>query len=128
MTPDQKCLVATNLLPDGVATDPQLAAVVSIIDTDSLQHSTVVLPPGSTSVQGVCVSPDGRWAYVVHTLARFNLPITQLERGWVNTYALSVIEIAARRRAATLLLDDLTQGAASPFAVVIVRGRTPAVD
>ena len=121
LTPDEKCLVATNLLPDGAATDPQLAAVVSIIDTSSLQHSTVVLPPGPQRFKASASVRTGRWAYVVHTLARFNLPITQLERGWVNTYALSIIEIAARRRVATLLLDDLTQGAASPFAVVISR-------
>ena len=119
VTPDERFVVATNLLPDGAGTDPTLAAVVSLLDTATLtQTATVRLPAGSTSVYGVCVSPDGRWAYVVHTLGRFNLPITQLERGWVNTYALSLIDVAGAQRLATLLLDDLTQGAANPFAVV----------
>jgi mono/diheme cytochrome c family protein len=69
-------------------------------------------------VQGVCISPDGKWAYVVHGLGRFNLPITQLERGWVNTFALSIIDVAKGSRLATMLLDDLTQGAADPHSLV----------
>jgi len=69
-------------------------------------------------VTGVCTSPDGRWAYVVHTLGRFNLPITQLERGWVHTYALSILDLPAGKLRATLLLDDLGGGAADPWAVV----------
>ncbi|MFV1967046.1 MAG: beta-propeller fold lactonase family protein [Pirellulaceae bacterium] len=119
VTPNGQTLVVTNLLPDGVGTDPTLSAVVSIIDAASLkQTSTIKLPPGSTSVNGVCTSPDGKWAYVVHGLGRFNLPITQLERGWVSTYALTIIDLAQPKRLATLLLDDLTRGAADPFSVV----------
>ena len=67
---------------------------------------------------------DGKWAYVVHGLGRFNLPITQLERGWVNTYALTIIDIAAGKRLTTMLLDDLTQGAADPHGVVCSKDGT----
>jgi YVTN family beta-propeller protein len=119
VTRDEKHVVVTNLLALGLGTDPTLSAEVSIIDTAKLETAaTVKLPPGSTMVQGACVSPDGKWAYVVHGLGRFNLPITQLERGWVNTYALSILDIAAGSRLATMLLDDLTQGAADPHSVV----------
>jgi YVTN family beta-propeller protein len=65
------------------------------------------------------MSPDGRWAYAVHALGRFNLPITQLERGWVHTYALSIVDLAAAKILATVLLDDLTGGSADPWAVVV---------
>lgn len=111
VTSDERRVVVANLLPVGVGTDPKLAAEVSVIDAEKLAilgHAK--LPPGSSCVRGVCVSPDGKWAYVVHGLGRFNLPITQLERGWVNTFALSIIDIASCSRAATMLLDDLTQG------------------
>ena len=119
VTPDEKHIVVANLLALGLGTDPTLSAEVSIIDAAKLETAaTVKLPPGSTMVQGVCISPDGKWAYVVHGLGRFNLPITQLERGWVNTYALSIIDIAKGSRLATMLLDDLTQGAADPHSVV----------
>lgn len=67
---------------------------------------------------GVWIHPNGKWAYVVHVLGRFDLPITQLEEGWVHTSALSVIDLAAGVRLATVLLDSLTQGAADPWAVI----------
>lgn len=119
VTPDEKHIVVTNLMALGRGTDPTLSAEVSIINTDTLAPATgVKLPPGSTMVPGVCVSPNGKWAYVVHGLGRFNLPITQLERGWVNTFGLSIIDIANGSRLATMLLDDLTQGAADPHSVV----------
>ncbi len=119
VTPDEKHIVVTNLMALGRGTDPTLSAELSVISTDTLAPATnVKLPPGSTMVPGVCISPDGKWAYVVHGLGRFNLPITQLERGWVNTFALSIVDIAQGSRLATMLLDDLTQGAADPHSVV----------
>ncbi|HID24413.1 MAG TPA: c-type cytochrome [Planctomycetaceae bacterium] len=119
VTPDESRVVVTNLLPVGVPSDPTLASEVTIIDAKALKLAAhVKLPPGSTAAFGLCLSPDGKWAYVVHGLARFNLPITQLERGWVNTYALSVIDVPAARRYVTVLLDDLSQGAANPHSIV----------
>ncbi len=119
VTPDERFAVVTNQLPLGRSTDPMLAAEVSVVNLETLAVSaTVKLPPGSSLVNGVCASPDGKWAYAVHGLGHFNLPMTQLERGWVNTYALSIIDIAQGKRLATVLLDDLMQGAADPFAVV----------
>ncbi len=120
VTPDETRIVVGNYMPRGRGTDPELAAEVTILDAVAMQPiATVKLPPGSTAVSGVAISPDGRWAYVVHTLGRFNLPITQLERGWVHTYALSILDIAAGTRLATTLLDDLTGGAADPWDIAI---------
>lgn len=122
LTADERFAVVANLLPLGTSTDPTLAAEVTILDMETLAPKAAIkLPPGSALVNGVCTSPDGKWAYVVHGLGHFNLPMTQLERGWVNTYALSIIDINQGNRLATLLLDDLTQGAADPFAVVCSR-------
>lgn len=120
LTPDESRLVVANLLPLGVGSDPSLACDVQIFDTGAMvQKTRVRLPPGSTAAMGVAVSPDGKWAYVIHALARFNLPITQLERGWVHTYALSILDLGAGTRRATVLLDDLTGGAADPWAIAV---------
>lgn len=122
VTPDERLVVVANLLPHGVSTDPTLAAEVSLIDAARLvADRTVKLPPGSSVVQGICTSPNGKWAYVVHGLGHFNLPMTQLERGWVNTYALSILDLSRGNRLATVLLDDLTQGAADPHTVVCAK-------
>jgi YVTN family beta-propeller protein len=120
LTPDQTRLIVANMLPEGAGTDPTIAAEVTILDAASLEpKARLKLPPGSTGSTGVATSPDGRWAYVVHSLGRFNLPISQLDRGWVHTYALTILDVAAGKIAATLLLDDLSAGAADPWAVVV---------
>lgn len=119
VTPDGSRVVVGNFLPQGAGTDPSLASVMSILDAGRLEPiATVKLPPGASVVTSVCMSPDGKWAYVVYSIGRFMLPITQLERGWVHTYALSIIDVKAGSLYATVLLDDLVQGAADPWAVV----------
>ncbi|MHC4399542.1 MAG: beta-propeller fold lactonase family protein [Planctomycetota bacterium] len=119
ITPDESRVVVANFMPHGAGTDPELAAEVSILDTAATQQAArVKLPPGSTMAAGAWIGPEGKWAYVVHVLGRFNLPITQLQLGWVHTHALSIIDVTAGTRLATVLLDDLTKGAADPWAVV----------
>jgi len=119
LTPDGSRLVVANYMPQGAGTDVGLAAEVSILDTAAMEQVVrIKLPAGSTMASGVCISPDGKWGYVVHSIGRFNLPITQLERGWVHTYALSILDVPAGKLVTSLLLDDLTSGAADPWAVV----------
>ena len=120
LSPDESRLVVSNALPLGAATDERLAAVVSVIDTGKLQTAAMVsLPSGSTNVRGICVDPTGAWAYCVHAMARFNLPATQVDRGWMNTSALSIIDLHANRLEATVLLDSINEGAADPHGVAL---------
>ena len=126
VTPDETMAVVGNLLPRDNASDPQAAAKVSLIDLESLKVvADVKLPGGSTCLRQVAVSPDGKWAYAVHTVGRTTLPTTQLERGWVNTNALSIIDLAGKTLYATLLLDRLAEGAADPWGLVLSKdGKT----
>ncbi len=118
ITPDGQTLFVANLLPVGPAIGDYVGAAVSVIDTASKTVTAIKLLNGSSSVRGICVSPDGRYAYAVHVLGHFQLPTTQLERGWMNTSALSVIDVAARKLVNTALLDDVDLGAANPWSVV----------
>lgn len=118
ISPDGKLLFVTNLLPSGPSDGDYAASTVSIIDTASKQvAANVQLPNGSTALHGVCVSPDGQFAYVTHVLARYLLPTTQLERGWMNTNALSVIDVKQQKPVNTVLLDSVDLGAANPWGV-----------
>jgi len=120
VTPDGRLAVVTNLLPVGRSTDPSIAACVSLIDLmEKKPAGTIKLPPGSVLVRGSAVSPDGAWAYVVHTVGRFSVPTTQLDRGWVSTNALSIIDLKKRRCYATVLLDYPSQGAADPWGIAV---------
>jgi len=95
-----------------------VAAEVTAVSTDDFKIAArITLPNGSTSVRGICVSPDSRYAYVVHTLAHYQLPTTQVDRGWMNTSALSIIDVDNLKWLNTVLLDDVDQGAANPWDV-----------
>ena len=118
LTPDGSLLVVANHLPAMRADGDLVAAVVSLVDATARRVITnLTLPNGSTSLRGVGMAPDGKYAYVTHTLGRYQLPTTQLERGWMNTSALSIVDLAARKLLATVLLDDVDLGAANPWGV-----------
>ncbi|UCD27352.1 MAG: YncE family protein [Planctomycetota bacterium] len=117
ITPDGKYLVVANHLPAGPADKDFIAAEVSIVDTDQYQVHSIRLPNGATGLRDVFIAPDGTYAYVTLILARYQLPTTQLERGWMNTNALAVIDIRKREFLNTVLLDTITSGAANPWAV-----------
>jgi YVTN family beta-propeller protein len=117
ITPDGATLLVANLLTDGPATAEVVAAAVSLIDLKTQQVLNILLPNGSTGLRGICLSPDGKFGYVTHTLGRYQLPTTQLERGWMNTNALSIIDVGAGKVLNTVLLDDVDLGAANPWGV-----------
>jgi len=118
LTPDGERLLVANLLPAGPANVDYVAARVSIIDTGSRKLvKDVSLPNGSTAVQSICLSPDGRYAYAVHIQAHFQLVTIQLDRGWMNTNALSVIDVGKQSLVNTVVLDDKDLGAANPWDV-----------
>ncbi len=120
VTPDEGMAVVGNLIPAGPSSDPASTAVISLIDLDSGKNvKNVPLLSSCSNVRQVRVSADGRWAYVVHTQGRTTLPTTQVERGWVNTNALSIIDLAGKELYATALLDTISEGAADPWGIAL---------
>ena len=99
--------------PSGNAMTAGFAPSVTFIDVNARTvAANIPLPAGSTNVRKIKCSPDGQWAYVVHTLGRVTLPTTQITKGWVNTDALTIINVSTRSIYTTVLLDTLYEGAA----------------
>jgi DNA-binding beta-propeller fold protein YncE len=120
VTPDESLAIVSNLLPTTPATAPDHAAGISVINLQTLKAMPAIrLPLGATNARGIAISGDGAYAFVVHVLGRFNLPTTQLDRGWVNTNALSIINLRTCEITATLLLDQVMDGAADPWGAVL---------
>ncbi len=118
ITADGKTLIVANHLPAGATDGDYAAAEVSIIDTAAMKVvKSIKLPNGSASLHDVAISPDGKHAYITHILARYQLPTTQLERGWMNTNALTIIDVPGKKLINTVLLDDVDLGAANPWGV-----------
>jgi YVTN family beta-propeller protein len=120
VTPDEKLALVGSLLPATPADDPTTSASVSLLDLDADRVvAEIRVPPNGSNLRQIAVSPDGKWAYAVHNFGRATLPTTQLDRGWVNTNALTIIDLAKRERLATVLLDQVMEGAANPWGVAI---------
>ena len=120
---DGKTLFIANHLPATASDQDYAAAEVTIIDVAILDNiepakrTQIKLPNGAMALRGLKISPDGKLAAVTHMLARFHLPTTQLERGWMNTNAISLIDVAKKKIVNTILLDDVDHGAANPWAI-----------
>jgi YVTN family beta-propeller protein len=116
ITPDGRRLLVANHLHTSRADADHVSAVVSVIDTALGQViDDLWLPSGSGLLNDLRISPDGKHAVVTHILARFHLPTTQLERGWVNTNAKTLINLEQMEVLNTVLLDTVDRGAAYPW-------------
>jgi DNA-binding beta-propeller fold protein YncE len=111
-------LFVANMLAAGPSTADHVAAEIHVIDTKANRTAAKIrLPDGGVSLRGLCFSPDGRYLYATHVLSRQRLPASQIERGWIQTNALTVIDARELRPVNTVLLDDINLGAANPWGV-----------
>ena len=118
LTADGTLLLVANALPAGRSDRSPVAAEISLIDTSSgTMAGHIALPNGSTGLRQIRISPDGHLAAVSHLLSRYFVPATQPDRGWIQTNAVSLIDVSARKLLATVLLDEIDRGAANPWAV-----------
>ena len=76
------------------------------------------LPQGSKLLRGRTETPDGKYVYLVHTIGRHWLPVSQVERGWCHNAAMSVFDAKSGRYVNTVLLDEVDLGAAEPWDVL----------
>ncbi len=116
--PEGKYLFVTNFLPAQRADIDTVAASVSVMDLDGfVKVKDIQLPGGSNALRDICLSPDGRYVLIVHNLGRFGLPTNQLLQGWMNTSAMSMIDVETLEKSGTVLLDDPERGAAGIWGI-----------
>ncbi len=113
-----KYLFVNNFLPAQRADVDTVAASVSVIDLDGfIKVKDIQLANGSNALSGITLSPDGKYVFVAHTLARFGLPTNQLLQGWMNTSAMSMIDVSTLENVGTILLDDPERGAGGVWGI-----------
>ena len=113
-------LIVVNHLPSQPLSGAYVAASVNIFNAKTFKLiKTVGLPNGSNGSKSVAISKDGKYAYVPHVLARYQLPTNMLARGWMNSAALSIIDLEKNKLFATVPLDSVDKGAANPWTVCL---------
>ena len=120
VSPSGDVLYVANTLPESSAMDDYISAKVTLIDTDNFEViRNIELPNGSNSLKDIIFSGDEAYVYVTHLVGRYNLPTNQIEKGWINTNAISVINAKTQQWYTTVLLDDIYRGAANPCGLEI---------
>ena len=120
VTPDGSSCLVVNTAPVGDAREGTHSCAITVVDLKTLAKvCDIALPPGGINPRGIAVSPDGKWAYLAHGIGRFTLPTTQLERGWIMTSALTILDLTKRAVHATILLDTITSGSADPWGLAL---------
>jgi len=114
---DSAYLFVANFLATGALSPGNTSAAVSVIQTsNNTKVADISLPNGSVALRGICLSPDGNYAYVTHQLSRYQMPMLQADRGWIMTNAVSIIDLSTRQYVNTFLLDEVYKGAGNPWA------------
>ncbi len=113
-------LMVVNNLPGMPATDYPIAAGLTVVDVVKKEAiKQILLPNGSTDIKSIAVDKGHHYAYVAHLLARYQLPTSQVDRGWMSTNVLSIINLQTSEWETTVLLDTPQKGAANPYTVVV---------
>ncbi|MFI3264474.1 MAG: YVTN family beta-propeller repeat-containing protein [Rikenellaceae bacterium] len=118
VSPDGKSLYVTNFLPAQRADLDVVTSAVSIIDIAGFSKiKDVPLSNGSNALRGICITPDGKYVYVSHNLGRFTVPTSQLQQGWMNTSAFSIIDTQKQDYVGVILVDEPDRGAAGIWSI-----------
>ncbi len=116
ITIDGKYLLVINALPQQRADVDYVASQVSVIELKGFNKvADIRLANGSNALRGITITPDGKYAYVSHNLGRFQVPTSQLQQGWMNTSAISVIDLKKMQFMGALLVDEPDRGAAGTW-------------
>ncbi|MHC4371008.1 MAG: YncE family protein, partial [Planctomycetota bacterium] len=126
LSPDGNTLWVNHLLTEQPATDPSQTTIVSQVDLSSGQVIQEHHSPGNMLMNmGLVLAAEAGYVCSVHLRPNFNVTPTQLHQGWVHNNALTLIPTDAQREPVTVLLDNVSSGAANPHGVAVsLDGRT----
>lgn len=108
-TPDGSRLIVANGMTRGVSIIDLVSG--KVVETRRLGKASLLR-------QLVC-SPDGKWAFVAHIVSHDEAKTLQMERGWINSNGISILDLEKPGHYVTLLLDRLLKGAANPWGMAL---------
>lgn len=118
ITPDGKFIVVANHIANSRTDIDTVQTPISIIDTKT--HTVVAsifLANGAHSLIDIVISPDGKYAYVSVTFARFEIPPTDIQNGWITANGIAIIDIVNKKLVNCILMDDMGTGAANAWGI-----------
>ena len=110
---DGETLFVANFLPAMEANLDYVAAEISVVDAESLKETKRIMTAnGSNALRGMTITADGKYVLISHNLGRYTVPTSQLQQGWMNTSAMSIVNAHTYEYVGAVILDEPDQGAA----------------
>lgn len=119
-SPDGKKLFVANSLPDGPANGDETQANVTVVDPAACKLITnIKLLNGAINLQTMCLSPDQKYLIIPYVSARYQVPTTRIDRGWLAANSIALLDIANDTIYATVPVDDAQLGFTNPWCAMI---------
>lgn len=116
---DGKFLFVSNYLPAQRADADYVACSISVIDMKKFNKvKDILLANGSNALRGICITPDNKYIYASHNLGRYTVPTSQLQQGWMNTSAFSIVDVEDQKYMGSVVTDEPERGAAGIWDIV----------
>lgn len=108
-------------LPSGKATDAVISADLFVINPETnAVANRIELINGTGSLKDIAVSSDGKYIYLTNIFARYSYPTSQLDRGWINTNGITIVDALNEQVYAGVLLDNVEYGASNPWGIDVI--------
>ncbi len=120
LSEDENLMFVANFLPYQRSDVDYVAAELSVVDLKSfkvIKH--IKLANGSNALKGITLSPDKKFVLIAHNLGRFFVPTSRVIDGWINTCAISVVDIASLEYKGAVVLDEKGRGAAGAEKIAV---------
>ncbi len=119
LSKDEKTLYVANFLPDQRADIDHVSSLISVIELPRFKKTKdISLANGSNALRAMALSPDGQYLFATHNLGRFMVPTSQLQQGWMNTSAFSIIDTVTQQYLCSVLVDEPERGAAGVWDIL----------
>lgn len=119
LSPDGLQLYVTNRLTAGTGFRESPAAEVTVVDISTRRLEDRKSIPDAHLIESVDFTPEGDLALVTVVRPKQLIPTTQVNRGWILTYGIGIIERQGEHRIIQLLLDEVNYFYADPYDVAI---------
>lgn len=109
------CPDGTVVVGNGGSRDVSIVSRDGRVETRALGRANLI--------RDVAVTADGRWAIASHVMSHDKVIPVQIERGWIVSNGISIMDLRRRGHYVTLLLDQVLKGAAVPWGLALTRDR-----
>lgn len=119
LAPDNRSIYVTNKLTNPTPYRTPPATEVTVVDVRTQRVTERKVFHSAHVLEGIDFTPSGDWAMVTLMRPKNLLPATQVNRGWMVTNGIGIIERKPGGRLIQLLLDQPNAYYADPYDILI---------